>query len=78
MSDGPENMLLTYMRRLDAQMDALSTDARDMKHRLTALEVQVANLSSTKSSHHASLAAWLDRLEERMDRVERRLDVVPA
>ena len=78
MSDEPENTLLIYMRRLDAKMDALSTDMRDVKHRLTALEIQVANLASTEASHYASLAIRLDRLEERMARVERRLDIVPA
>ena len=78
MSDEPENILLVYMRRLDAKMDALSTDVRDVKHRLTALEIQVANLSSIEASHYASLAARLDRMEDRLDRVERRLDIVPV
>ena len=78
MSDEPESILLISMRRLDAKMDALSEDVLDVKHRLTALEVQVANASSTESSHYASLATRLDHVEVRLDRVERRLDIVPA
>ena len=78
MSDEPESILLISMRRLDAKMDALSEDVLDVKHRLTALEVQVANASSTESSHYASLATRLDRVEVRLDCVERRLDIVPA
>ncbi len=77
MSDEPENLLLVYMRRLDAKMDTLSTDMRDVKHRLTALEIQVANASSTETSHYASLATRLDRVGTGW-RVERRLDIVPA
>lgn len=71
MSDEPENTLPVCMRGLDARMDALSTDMGDVERRPTALEIQVANLSSIEASPYASLAA-------RPDRVERRLDIVPA
>ena len=67
MSDEPDSLILVYLRRLDVKMDVLSADMRDVKQHLTALEIQ-----------YVSLATRLDRLDARMERVERRLDIVPA
>ncbi len=78
MSDDPDNILLIYMRRLDAKVDRVLTDLADVKHRLTTLEIQVANLAATEANHYASLANRLDTTEQRLDRIERRLDIVPA
>jgi phage shock protein A len=76
MSDEPEDIVLVFLRRLDAKMDRLGEDLTDVKHRLTALEIQVAQLTSTEASHYASTASRLDRLEARIERIERRLDLI--
>jgi len=76
VSDQPENLILVFLRRIDAKVDALADEMREVKHRLTRLEIAVANLAATEANHYASLASRLDRCELRLDRIERRLDLV--
>lgn len=76
MSDEPENLMLIFLRRLDAKMDRVLEDVGDARHRLTTLEIQVSQLTSTEASHYAGTAQRLDRVEQRLDRIERRLDLV--
>jgi uncharacterized protein YdcH (DUF465 family) len=75
MSGEPENLVLLLLRRMDAKIDRLTDDSQDLKHRMTSLESQVANLAATEANHYASLAVRLDRLTDRVDRLERRLDI---
>jgi tetrahydromethanopterin S-methyltransferase subunit G len=76
VSDQPENLLLVYLRRIDAAVAELRDDFRETKFRLTTLEQQVTSLAATEASHYASLSMRLDRVEARLDRIERRLDLV--
>ena len=78
MSGEPENLLLVYLRRLDVKMDGLVEDVRDLKQRMTAVEIQLGTIVSTEQSHYASLAARLDRHDARLERIERRLDLADA
>lgn len=65
MTDEPDNLVLVYLRRLDAKMDRIVDDLADVKVRLTNLEEGVAVMSRR-----------MDRLEARVERIERRLDLV--
>ncbi len=65
MADEPDNLVLIYLRRLDAKMDRIIEDMSDVKLRLTAVEEAVVRLTHR-----------VDRLESRVDRIERRLDLV--
>jgi uncharacterized protein YdcH (DUF465 family) len=76
MSDQPENLALIFLRRLDSKMDRVLEDMGDVRHRLTTLELQVAQLASTEASHYAGLAQRADRMDRRLDRIEQRLDLV--
>jgi hypothetical protein len=78
MSDQPENLMLVFLRRLDAKMDGLVHDVTDLKHRMTAVEIQIGSMASTEQSHYASLALRLDRTDARLERIERRLDLTEA
>ena len=72
MSDTPDNLILVYLRRLDGKMDRLSDDVADVKRRMTSLETKVVLL-------HGDFAAQserIDRIETRLERIERRLDLV--
>jgi hypothetical protein len=44
MSEEPENILLVYLRRIDAKIDRLLDDVADLKRRMTSVENQVASL----------------------------------
>ena len=67
MSDQPENLMLIYLRRLDGKMDKLIDDMLEVKQRLGHLEGQ-----------YASISRRVDSLDIRLERVERRLEIVPA
>ena len=42
------------------------------------VEHQIAQVVATEVNHYVSLSDWLDRLVDRVERIERRLDIVPA
>lgn len=74
----PDNLTLVYLRRLDAKMDALSDNLNDLKARFTTLEIQVSHLAATEASHYANTAIRLDKIEHRLERLERHADIIPA
>lgn len=63
--DGPEDLTLRLLRRMDEKLDRVIADVTDLKHRMTAVEVQVGQLVTA-----------VGRVNERLDRIERRLDLV--
>ncbi len=65
MSDQPDNLILTLLRRIDGNVARLQEDMQDLKRRVMAMEEAVTGISRR-----------LDRLEERVLRIERRLDLV--
>jgi len=65
MPDEPENVTLIYLHRLSEQLDALREDNREIKTRPGILEQQGASFSGR-----------MDRLEFRLDRIKKRLDLV--
>ena len=70
----PENLVLVYLRRLDEKMDHLLDGVQDLKRRMTLLELQV----STLHGDFAGQSVRIDRIEARLERIERGLDLVPA
>ncbi len=61
MDDGPDDLVLIDLRRLDAKMDRIVDDLADVKVRLTNLEEGVAAMG---------------RPDVGLERIERRLDLV--
>ena len=74
MADGPENLVLVYLWRLDEKMDRVLGDIQDLKHRVTSLERQAADMRVDM----IAMSTRMDRIEMRLDRMERRLDPAPA
>jgi septal ring factor EnvC (AmiA/AmiB activator) len=72
MTAEPDDLVL--LRRMDAKLDRMSADIADLKPRLTAVERQLGELQVTI----AGQAARIDCVESRLDRIERRLDIVSA
>lgn len=70
----PENLMLIYLRRIDEKVDLLIEDVRDVKRRLTSLEMAVAQIHGD----FAGQSMRIDRLENRLDRIESRLDIKEA
>lgn len=67
MVDQPENIVLVYLRRIDGKVDRLADDMRELRARVGAVEQGVAQLGGR-----------VDRLTDRIERVERRLELSPA
>ena len=67
MTDEPSNLILQYLRRIDAKVDALQADMIEVKQRLSLVEEGLAIVNKR-----------LDRLEVRVDRIERRFGMADA
>ena len=67
MTEEPENIVLVMLRRIDAKIDRMADDVRDLKIRQTATEEALAGVNRR-----------LDRLDVRVERIEKRLDLVDA
>jgi predicted nuclease with TOPRIM domain len=65
MTDEPDSIVLRYLRRMDEKLDRVLDDHEEIKQRLGALE-----------EGQASLSRRVDRLDARVSRIEKRLDLV--
>lgn len=64
MVEESESLTPTYLRRIDEKIDRLADDVRELKTRMGLVEAQYASLSSR-----------IDRMDDRVQRIERRLDI---
>jgi hypothetical protein len=78
MTDHVENLVLEHLRTIRADVRAIKDDVREIKHRLTSPEGAVAGLKRDQAATYADTAdqhARYDRLAERVERIERRLEL---
>jgi outer membrane murein-binding lipoprotein Lpp len=74
VSSEPESLILVYLRRMDEKLDKLTSSVADLSRRVTSLGTKVALLHGDFAAH----SERVDRTEVRLERIERRLDIVPA
>ena len=74
MSDQPENPMLVYVRRIDERTECIEADLRDVKRQPASVEEQVANIHQS----YAGCQVRFDRMEYRIERIERGLDLQHA
>jgi hypothetical protein len=67
MADEPQDLVLEHLRYIRGAVDGLREDMHEVKTRLGLVEETCASLSRR-----------LDRLDERVGRIERRLELAPA
>jgi len=65
MSDGPDSLVLRFMRHVDAKLDRVIDDLADIKVRVTNVAENLAALNRR-----------VDRIDLRVERIERRLNLV--
>jgi prefoldin subunit 5 len=78
MSNQPENLVLEHLRAIRADLSALRADVREIKLRQNDMTRQIAALRRDQAGDAESAAhveARLDRFGERLERIERRLDI---
>lgn len=78
MSDEPENLVLVYLRRIDAKLDRVIDEVQDLKSRVSALEHGQARLRQDVAELYTAypgIQVRLDHIESRLDRIEHRLNL---
>ena len=79
MSDEPENLVLVYLRRIDANVQDIQRGQADHARRLTRIESELGRVIRDRGDDfesRAHLQAQVDRLREELERVKRRLDII--
>ena len=71
MTDEPDNLVLVYLRRMDAKLDRVIDDVGDLKVGTTNVEERLAKVELSIAGTNRRV----DRVEARLDRIERRLDL---
>jgi hypothetical protein len=74
MTDEVENLVLEQLRRIRAIVERTELDIVDVKARMSSLEIAVGQHSVLLGN----VGVRLDRLDERVARIERRLDLADA
>lgn len=80
MVDDPDDLVLVYLRRIDAKVDAMAQDIRELKERVSSLELAVASVRrdiAVLAETDARLQNAVDRMREDIGRIQRRLDLHP-
>ena len=74
MTEETENLVLEMLRKIRASQERMEHDLVDIKVRLSAVE----HLLGQHQLMLAALNSRMDRFDERLGRIERRLDLVDA
>ncbi len=72
MTEDTENMVLEMLRRIPVSQERTELDIIDIKGRISSMEL----IQGQVLSQIGSIGVRLDRLEERVSRIERRLELV--
>ena len=67
MAGDPDNIVLVLLRKIDERTERMAEDLQDLKVRVTSVEEGLAGVNRR-----------LDRLEGRVERIERRLELTDA
>jgi uncharacterized protein YukE len=76
MADERNNLVLEHLRAIRSEFGEFRVDMKDVKGRLTSLEVSVANLRGEVANLHGDFAGQsgrIDRVQNRLERIERSL-----
>ncbi len=71
MSTETENLVVEILRRIQSDLASVKLDMVDIKHRMSSIELHIGELSSS----FAGQSLRIDRLDERLARIERRLEL---
>lgn len=79
MTENVESVIIEHLRHIRGRVDRIAEDMSDIKHRMSSLEsamVLVKREVTAGDETDARQQLSLDRLSDRIERIERRLDLV--
>lgn len=79
MNDEPDNLIIKYLRGMRADLTDIREVLKDHGHRLTRIEGSIAGLRRDQAADAEGIAhieARFDRMNERIEKIEKRLDLV--
>jgi hypothetical protein len=76
MADEILDFLRERFNRVETRLERIDLTLREHGQRLTILEAQMAQLSASEQGHYAAIMQRLDGTNDRLERLERRLDLV--
>ncbi|WP_375398394.1 hypothetical protein [uncultured Sphingomonas sp.] len=78
MADNVENLMLEHLKKFQATLDSMQYDIRELKLRQSETHTAVLGLRRDLVSDAevtAHMQSQIDRFADRLDRIERRLDL---
>ncbi len=78
MAENVENLILEHLRALRAGQDRIESELRDLKERVSAVETGLNGVRRdlvALAEADARLQVTIDRLGDRVDRIEKRLEL---
>jgi hypothetical protein len=78
MTDNTENLILEHLKRFQAGQERIVVELKEIKSRLSQLEIGVAGIRGDiahVSGDQARQQVSIDGLVERIERIERRLEL---
>ncbi len=75
-----DNLVLEMLRAIRGDLADVKADLRDVEHRLSSLEISVAGLRRDTAGlyeQYALSSQRSDTIEDRLLRIERRLELIP-
>lgn len=76
MAEASLELLQTMVGRVLERQDQHAIGQREISQRLITVEHQIAQVVATEASHYAGLSERIEHLATRLDRIERRLDLM--
>lgn len=79
MSSIVENLILEHLRGMRGGQDRIEHELREIKNRITSLEAGVAGIRRDAAHDNDKIVQQqigLDQLTERLERIEKRLELV--
>ena len=78
MAENIDSLVLEQLRAIRADIGGVKDDTREIKSRLTSVEQGIAGLRKESASNYGDIIDThqrYDRLAERLDRIEKRLEI---
>lgn len=79
MADNVDSIVLEHLRHIRARVDQIADDMGDLKHRMSSLELAMASVKHEVAhgdETDARQQVTLDKLAERLQRIEKRLELL--